>query len=86
MSRFIGALIGSGLIIVGLIKAWLHAGASQTLILPGCFESSFEVTLNSGSISHLHCWGCYSAAFGAALLVASLIALRRKSGFAPSAH
>lgn len=61
--------VGIVLMVIGILKAWSHAVSASTLTVPGCFGGDFVLQLNSPIWHRVHCWGCYVALAGFALLV-----------------
>lgn len=72
-------LIGLAALLIGAVKAWMHAGAVSYLLIPTCSGAMLNVPVGSDNLlMRAHCWGCYVAAFGAFLLVSALISSWRR--------
>jgi len=69
MSAAQQALFGLIMIAIGGLKTWLHINAATVLALPTCNGRILELSLNNSSgLTQLHCWGCYLALAGLAVL------------------
>ncbi|MEO1567914.1 MAG: hypothetical protein AAFR94_01670 [Pseudomonadota bacterium] len=70
--------LGLVLATVGATKAWLTAQAAGTAMLIGCGSKDFAVILGGPAWHPAHCWGCYVAAAGAALVIGA-VAMRDRA-------
>lgn len=66
-------LLGLAILLIGLIKAVDHSMAAGTLAIPTCFGNQITVSVDVPLWHRVHCWGCYVAAFGAAMMTHALV-------------
>lgn len=66
-------LLGLAILLIGLIKAIDHSMAAGTLAIPTCFGNEITLSVDVPIWHRVHCWGCYVAAFGAALVSHALV-------------
>lgn len=71
------AIIGMAIFLIGAVKTWTHMQASQFLTIPNCLGSETIVRLDGPLGIQVHCWGCYAALFGLALIVVPSIWTKR---------
>ena len=60
------------LVIIGAMQAWTHAVAMSTLLVPGCLNGGFYLQVDVPVWQRVHCWGCYVAIAGLALLARAI--------------
>lgn len=66
-------LLGLAILLIGLIKAVDHSMAAGTLAIPTCFGGEVTISVDTPLWHRVHCWGCYVAAFGTALITHALV-------------
>lgn len=73
MSRMSIFLVGAICVGIGALKVWLHVSSGPVLTFESCQGGVLTIAkTNSGA----HCWGCYTAALGTALLAIGIWPLR----------
>lgn len=78
MPQTLRMLVGAFLALIGIIKAWTHSVAVSTLAVPGCFGGDFIVRLDAPLLHRFHCWGCYVAVIGFAVMLSAYVSYHRK--------
>lgn len=70
----LSALAGLVLMVIGVAKAWFHMTATSTIAFPTCNGGSVLVAVGTGNwFERAHCWGCYAALLGFALIAAAAV-------------
>jgi hypothetical protein len=73
MSKYAILFLGLTLIVVGALKTWMHLQTARTLLVPGCLGSDFIIRLDAPITLQTHCWGCYVALTGTALVAGTML-------------
>ncbi|MEO0465651.1 MAG: hypothetical protein AAF216_03835 [Pseudomonadota bacterium] len=73
MTRLFRALAGLSLLFAGGLKIHDTATAQGGLIVPGCMSGEFILPISAPAPSLLHCWGCYLAGVGIALMAWAIL-------------
>lgn len=73
MSARTQIFIGLSLLVIGLIKTVDHSMAAGMLTIPTCFGGEITMSVDVPLWHRVHCWGCYVAAFGLAVLAHALV-------------
>ncbi len=76
MSPKIRFATGAIVTAIGAAKAWTHAQALGSINIPGCLGSTFTLHVQAPLAAQAHCWGCYVAALGAALMLSAAMGQR----------
>ena len=65
--------LGSVLLGLGSLKIWLHLQHARDLAITTCLGQTVRIPVAETSfIGTWHCWGCYAAALGTALIFFAL--------------
>jgi hypothetical protein len=65
-------ITGLGVLAIGLAKTFVHLNSPEMLQVPGCLGSTYLIPLSNAHPAIGHCWGCYVALAGAAMIVLSI--------------
>ncbi|MEL6828975.1 MAG: hypothetical protein AAFO63_02450 [Pseudomonadota bacterium] len=68
--------LGAALVLIGAIKAWGHSQAAGLLRLPSCFGDDVLVRVDVPLWHQVHCWGCYVALAGLAIILPPIVQRR----------
>lgn len=71
-------IAGAILLLIGGIKAWTHSQSAGLLRLPTCLGEDILVRVDTSVWHQVHCWGCYVALLGMALMIAPSLQRRRQ--------
>jgi len=73
MSARTQILIGLSFLVIGLMQAVDHSMAAGMLTIPTCFGGEITMSVDVPLWHRVHCWGCYVAAFGLAIMTHALV-------------
>ena len=62
-------LLGAALLLIGVVKAWTHSQSFGLLRMPSCLGGDILVRIDAPLWHQFHCWGCYVALLGLAVLL-----------------
>lgn len=69
MSSILKTVLALVMILIGGVKIVLHMTAAQSLLVETCGGRLLSIPLDqTGLLTSAHCWGCYMAVSGVALL------------------
>ncbi|MAP93358.1 MAG: hypothetical protein CMK07_00250 [Ponticaulis sp.] len=74
MNSKLALLFGTGLTLTGLLRMAIHSASEGQMLLSGCGDIAFSIPVAANTA---HCWGCYAALAGGALMATSVIFMTR---------